>query len=286
MEPPPYELVPGRYGISLTRTGEAAVSCRVPALPATLDDDGALRAAAVLMGIDMGAGLAAGLGVLPRWSVTADAFVVFVGRCRVGPLRVDARCVRAGRRLSLAEFRAVDEGAGDAPVAWGTAGHGVLEPDFDPLLASAPVGAEHHFPRPPSNEAARSLEDQFGITSGVDEVTGGVLVRAPLDERTRNPWGIFHGGLYGLLVCDVLGAARLGAPRVLGLRFVNPVREKAAEARVVPVDGSGGGVSGGDGSGGDRFGRGAVRVVVTDAGSGRTAVLADVVVDPTRAAAD
>ena len=42
-----------------------------------------------LMGIDMTAGMASGLGVLPKWSVTADADICLVARCRIGPLRVD-----------------------------------------------------------------------------------------------------------------------------------------------------------------------------------------------------
>ena len=106
-----FEYIPGRYGFYVERTGPAAVAGRIPREPSLTDRDGNLRTAAVLMGVDMTCGMAGGLGVLPNWTVTADADVHLVGACRVGPLRVDATNVRAGRSMSVVEARAVDEGA-------------------------------------------------------------------------------------------------------------------------------------------------------------------------------
>ncbi len=258
-----YELIPGRYGIVLTRTGDTAVACRLPVLASTRAADGSLRTAAVVMAADLACGLAAGLGVLPRWGVTADSAVEFVGRCRVGPLRVDAWCVRPGRHQALVEFRAVDEGADGAPVAVGTANHGVREPTFEPFLASMPVGAVHPFPRPADAGGSTSLEGQFGIEVGPEGV------RAPLDVRTANPWGIFHGGLYGLLVLDALASAGLGEPTGLSLRFLHAVREGPVLARVDEIlDRSG--VAGGR----------VARITVGDEGRGRVALVAHAAVGP------
>ena len=118
-----YEHIPGRYGVTITIT-ESGTSTRIPVRPDLTAPDGSLRLAAVLMGIDMGAGLAAGTAVLPKWTVTADIETRIVGRCLVGPLRVDSSPIKPGRTMSVVEARVVDEGADDALVALSTANHG------------------------------------------------------------------------------------------------------------------------------------------------------------------
>ncbi len=227
-----YETIPGRYGISVTRSGPVAATTHVPIEPGLCGPDGALRPAVVLMAIDMACGMSAGLGVVPNWTVTADTEVRFVGRCMVGPLRVDARCVRPGRHQSLAEARVHDEGADDALVAIVTANHGVLKPEWDTFMANTPIGSVHRFRRP-GIAADGTLEDSFGIHTtgrGRDSV-----VSAPLDERTRNPWGIFHGGLTGLLVENAAKAAGIGEPTDIVLRFMRAIRQGPVEARVVEL---------------------------------------------------
>jgi len=227
-----YETIPGRYGISITRAGQFAVTTHVPLEPGLCGANGALRPAAVLMAIDMACGMSAGLGVVPNWTVTADTEVRFVGRCTVGPLRVDARCVRPGRHQSLASATAYDEGADDAPVAIVTANHGVLKPEWDTFMANTPIGSIHRFRRP-MFAVDDTLEQSFGIeTIGHDRNS---IVSAPLDDRTRNPWGIFHGGLTGLLVENAASAVGVHAPTDIVLRFMRPIRQGPAEARVVDV---------------------------------------------------
>lgn len=247
-----YEFIPGRYGYTVERTGPAAVSGRVPLEPSLLDAAGNLRTAAVLMAIDMSCGMAGGLGVLPNWTVTADTDVHIVAPCRVGPLRVDAINVRAGRTMSVVDARLVDEGAGDALVAVASANHGVLDSSFEHQLAGAEPGSVQRFARPerPDDE---SIETYFGLA--VDDGAATIA----LDERTTNPWGIFHGGLHGLLVDTVVRHAGVQSFEHVGLRFLNAVKEGPAVARVT-----------------EQIGRGDARIVgveVRDDASGRLAVI-------------
>jgi len=227
-----YEIIPGRYGISITRAGQVAVTTHMPLEPGLCGADGALRPASVLMAIDMACGMSAGLGVVPNWTVTADTEVRFVGRCSVGPLRVDARCVRPGRHQSLAAATVHDEGADDARVAIVTANHGVLKPEWDTFMANTPIGSIHRFRRPVF-DPGDTLENSFGVETTA--VGGSAIVAAPLDDRTRNPWGIFHGGLTGLLVENAAAAAGIEEPTDIVLRFMRPIRQGPAEARVVDV---------------------------------------------------
>ena len=251
-----FEYIPGRYGYTVERTGEAAVAGRMPMEPSLVDDAGAMRSAALLMAVDMTCGMAGGLGVLPDWTVTADAVVRFVAPCTVGPLRVDAACVRAGRTMSVVDPRLVDEGADDALVALATANHGVLESSFEHTLATAAKGEVQRFARP-DHPPDESIEDYFGLVVDGDAVT------IPLTVRTTNPWGIFHGGLTGLLVDTAARAAGVGAPTDVNLRFLNPVRTGPAIATVTAVTERPG----------DRVGR----VEIRDGPGGRLAVLAHVV---------
>ena len=158
-----FEAIPGRYGVEIERTADASVSARVPLVPSTTTRDGALRSCAMWMAVDMACGMAAGLGSLPAWSVTADIEFRRIADCRRGPLRVDARCIRSGRKMAIAEARLVDEGDGDRLVALATANHGVLKPDFDPPVASMRPGERHAF-EAPSHSAEESLEPSAGAT--------------------------------------------------------------------------------------------------------------------------
>lgn len=258
---PDFERIPGRYGYSLERTGEVSVAGRMPLLASLTEPDGAMRPAAILMAIDMTCGMAGGLGVLPLWTVTADAEIHFLGACTVGPLRVDARSIRAGRTMSVVEASVVDEGAGDALVAVVTANHGVLESDFAHFLATAAIGDVKHFDRPdhPDDE---SLEQYFGL-----ELTRGdkdlILARLVLDRRTTNPWGILHGGLHGLLVDTTARQAGMEQITDVVMRFLNPVRSGPAVATA----------SDDLSRAGDRV----VRIEVRDEGADRLVVLAHAV---------
>ncbi|MEM7140592.1 MAG: hotdog domain-containing protein [Actinomycetota bacterium] len=249
-----FEKIPGRYGFSIERTGPVSVSGRMPMHASVADGRGVLRSAAVLMAVDMACGMAAGLGVVPEWTVTADADVRFVGVCTVGPLRVDAFCVRGGRTMSIVDARVVDEGRDDALVAVATANHGVLTPEFEHVLASAEVGYVWEFA--PPDDPGDTIEEYFGL----DREDGACCL--PLTVRTTNPWGIFHGGLTGLLVDTAARDAGLVDLRDVGLRFLNPVKTGPAAARVVADHARAG----------DRV----LRIEITDGPGGRLAVIGQV----------
>ncbi len=219
-----FEHIPGRYGVTITRT-ETGTATRIPLRPDLAAEDGSLRLAAVLMGIDMGAGLAAGGAVLPKWTVTADIETRIVGRCVVGPLRVDSTPIKPGRTMSVVESRLVDEGADDALVALATANHGVLEPTFDDSLQHLEVGDVRVFAEPPVADA--SLEAYFGLRHEDD----GVAI--DITERTRNPWGILHGGLTGMMIETTARRAGIAEPTDLVVRYLRSVNEGPAATRIV-----------------------------------------------------
>lgn len=252
---PAYSLVPGRYGVEVKRVGEVAVECRIPFEPDKIGADGGMRLAAVLMGIDMGAGVAAGLGVMPDWSITSDASVRMLGEARVGPLRIDAHCLKVGRSQCLAEITVVDEGAEDLVVALATANHAVMSPPFENVLMRMRIGETVSMDRP-VDAGTGELEDHFGVCVGPGEV------RIPVDDRTRNPWGILHGGLTGLVVEAAAASVGVTRPAELMMRYLRPVREGPGVARVVEdllVDG-----------------RRLLRIEMRDQGADRLAVLAHV----------
>lgn len=248
---PGYEHIPGRYGVTITRTAEGTAT-RIPLRPDLAAADGSLRLAAVLMGIDMGAGLAAGGAVLPMWTVTADIETRIVGPCTVGPLRVDSIPIKPGRTMSVVQSRLVDEGADDALVALSTANHGVLEPTFDDSLQHMDTGGVRVFAAP--DDPGGSLEEYFGIEA--DEAQ----VRVAITDRTRNPWGILHGGLTGLMMETAARAAGVAEPTDLVVRYLRAVHEGPAMTRVVEVV--------------DRPGGRLVKIEMVDSGTGKLAATA------------
>ena len=250
---PAYEHIPGRYGVTITKT-EAGTATRVPLRADLADDDGSLRLAAVLMGIDMGAGLAAGGAVLPKWTVTADIETRIVGACTVGPLRIDSTPIKPGRTMSVVESRIVDEGAGDALVALSTANHGVLEPTFDDSLQHMDTGGVRVFT--PPDDPGPSLEAYFGVRATGDQV------EVEITERTRNPWGILHGGLTGLMMEQAARRAGVAAPTDLMMRYLRAVQTGPAIVRLIETV--------------DRGETRLVRLHLVDAGTDRVAAMATI----------
>ena len=241
---PAYEHIPGRYGVEIERT-DSGTSTFVPLRPDLAAPDGSLRIAAVLMGIDMGAGITAGPAVLPGWTVTADIAARLVS---------GARASKPGRTMSVVECRVVDAGADDELVALATANHGVLEPTFDDDLRGMTVGGRRVFT--PPTDPDDSLESYFGVDVSADDL------RIELSERTRNPWGILHGGLTGLLIEQAAFRAGIAAPTDFVTRYLRAVKEGPGEIRVVETI--------------DRGETRLVRVELVDAGTGRVAVVSTV----------
>ncbi|MEO0492668.1 MAG: hypothetical protein AAF081_04550 [Actinomycetota bacterium] len=251
--PPEYEHIPGRYGVEVERT-TFGTSTFVTMRPDLAAADGSLRVAAVLMGIDMGAGLAAGMEVLPSWTVTADIETRIIAPCTVGPLRVDSRAVKPGRTMSVVDCRVVDAGAGDAVVALATANHGVLEPTFEDSLRTMDIGTRRIFAPPPDPDT--SLEAYFGIDLDADELA------VEITQRTRNPWGILHGGLTGLLVEQAAFRAGIVEPTDFVTRYLRSVKQGPGVVRIVETV--------------DRGDARLARIELVDAGTDRVAVVATV----------
>lgn len=221
-----FRKIPGRYHLVFERIGESKLKAWVPLIPSMRAEDGTMRAAALLMAVDMACGASAGLGVLPDTAITADSEVHFLSPVTRGPLRIESECLRAGRKMSVAEARLFDEGNGDALVAFASANHGVMTPSFEPPISLVEVGAQYAYPVPDHPEG-ESLECYFGL-----QVAGG-QARAPMTERTCNPFGMFHGGLHGLIIESIARAEGVVTPLSVSIRFLNAVREGDAVARVV-----------------------------------------------------
>ena len=169
-------------------------------------------------------------------------------------LRVDARAIKPGRTMSVVECRVVDAGADDELVALATANHGVLEPTFDDDLRGMTVGGRRVFT--PPTDPDDSLESYLGVDVSADDL------RIELSERTRNPWGILHGGLTGLLIEQAAFRAGIAAPTDFVTRYLRAVKEGPGEIRVVETI--------------DRGETRLVRVELVDAGTGRVAVVSTV----------
>jgi uncharacterized protein (TIGR00369 family) len=247
------------FDLAARRSADEVMSTWVTLRPDLRDASGAARTGVVAYAVDTAVGMASGFAALPDWVVTADIELHLVGPAAVGPLRADARVVRAGSRQVLAEFTVVDEGAGDALVGVGTANHAVLPPDRGVPMVPPPPGKVVR--NDPPVVAPEPLAQRYPWST----VAPGVVELA-LSAAAKNPWGIMHGSLYALLAEEaahsVLGAA---PPEVrivdVVLRFLAPVRGGPARARAEVV--------------GRRGTRALLRVEVRDPGAGdRLACLA------------
>ena len=150
----------------------------------------------------------------------------------------------------------VDEGAEDAIVAVATANHGVMTLTFSNELMALGIGDTASFERP-ADAGTGELEHHFGLSVATGEV------RIPVDERTRNPWGILHGGLTGLVLDAIALSVGFTQLDELMIRFMRPIREGAGRATII------------DDMGLD--GRRLLRVEMRDENADRLAVIAHVV---------
>ena len=56
-----------------------------------------------------------------------------------------------------------------------------------------------------------------------------------ITERTRNPWGILHGGLTGMMIETTARQAGIDEPTDLVVRYLRAVREGPAATRIVEM---------------------------------------------------
>lgn len=225
------------FELAARRAGDETMSTWIDLQPDFVDSSGAALVGVLAYLVDSAVGMAAGFAALPQWVVTADIDLHLVAPATVGPLRADARVVRAGSRQVLADCTLFDEGA-RVVVGSATANHSVLSPEQAAPM-SVPVPDEifrHHrapsgtvTPRPP-------LLERYGVRR-----VPGLIGAAELEITgpARNPWGIMHGSLFALVAEEALASAEPGACiHDLILRFVAPARVGPARAQATHIDGN------------------------------------------------
>lgn len=154
---------------------------------------GTVRAGALLTMADTVGGMCGGLAALPGWVVSTNLMLRTVPGPHRGPLALDARVLRAGRKaiVTTVQIRESGDGGRDRVVADGVLTSAVLEPD----------GGPPHFPRPMTLGPPERLDpvlpllEFFGVR--VHDLDA---VALDITARVRNPWGILHGGATAVLV--------------------------------------------------------------------------------------
>lgn len=225
--------------------GETHVVGAVRALDHLRGAGDTIRAGALLTMADTVGGMCAGLAALPGWVVSTNLMLRTVPGAHVGPLTLDSRVLRAGRKAIVTQVEIRDAGDGDACVADGVLTSAVLEPEGGPPDFPRPM----QLVPPVSDEPILPLLEFFSVGSHPDGVA------LPITDRVRNPWGILHGGATAVLV-DAAGTHAIGEGSItadVALHFMRPGRVGPAVARPTVV--------------GERADGHVVRVEVVDAGA-------------------
>jgi uncharacterized protein (TIGR00369 family) len=197
--------------------------CRatLPVRPDLADATGALRLGAVAYAVDVATGICSGVAVVDRglWIVTTDIQLETVRPITEGPLLVDASTVRAGATTVVCEFELTDASDG-AVVGGGTTTNRPFPFEDD--------GIALRFPRDtplPHDDGSPVTDDPIGEQLGIRPAGEDGSVEIDITERTRNPWGILHGGVTGTLVD--LAAVAVGNGRTpvgATVRYLSPGR--------------------------------------------------------------
>lgn len=212
------------FELAACRTTDTQMTTWVELRPDLVDSSGAALVGVISYAVDGAVGMAAGFSALPNWVVTADIDLRLVALAQVGPIRVDAYVVRAGSRQILAAARVRDEGVG-AVIGAATANHTVLPPDRGAPMALPEVGVVHRMP--PSANRGTHVLDRYGVRRDAS----GHRAELDLAPSSKNPWGIMHGCLFGLL-------AEQAVPEPitdLTLRFAAPARIGPVCAQAEPI---------------------------------------------------
>jgi uncharacterized protein (TIGR00369 family) len=220
--------------------------CRatLPVRPDLLDADGGLRLGAVTYAVDVATGICSGIAVIERglWIVTTDIQVEMVGSVVEGPLAVDAATVRAGATTVVCEFTLTDLADGRV-VGGGTTTNRPFpfEGRFDALRFPRDTPIRHDDGSAVSDEP---MATQLDIRPAGEDGS----VEVDVTDRTRNPWGILHGGITGALVDLAATAVGNGrTPTTATLRYLSPGRvgpvratprvlSEGADATLVAID--------------------------------------------------
>ncbi len=191
---------------------------------------GGLATSGIVTHVDSIGGMACGLAVLPGWIVTSTLLVRVLRPGHSGPLEVDGRVVRVGRRSATADLRVRDEGGGGTLVATAEVTCAVLDPGRLDLDLDRPVVLD----APPEDPDGVAPETFFCISPGDDGST-----ELEIADHLRNPWGILDGGAVAALADAA--ATRAAAREAAAAEAPGPVVARDTEvhylrpARVGPV---------------------------------------------------
>jgi 1,4-dihydroxy-2-naphthoyl-CoA hydrolase len=188
--------------------GEVRIEARLEVADHLRGPGGGVRTGALLTACDNAAGFTAGLAALPDGWVVSTNLVLRVHRvAMVGPLRFDARVLRAGKKAIVTAAEVFDDGAGGVRAADSVLTSAVLVPEFGVPVWDRPA----HLVSPPVDGPLPPIVEAFGIEPDANRDG---TVTLPVADRLRNPWGIVHGGVTATLA-DVAGeravTARTGA---------------------------------------------------------------------------
>jgi uncharacterized protein (TIGR00369 family) len=191
------------------------------------DEDGHLRAGALLTMCDNVGGFCGGLAALPDgWVVSTNLMLRASARATsAAHLHFRSTVLRRGRNAIVTDVDVRDETG--ARVALGTLTSAVLVPEAGPP----------HWPRPAAMEHAHAADDApdyyewLGLRA-IDELhsqAGASAIELGVFDELRNPWGIVHGGVTAALI-------DAAASRVVpGSRTRDAVVHYLAPNRVGPV---------------------------------------------------
>ncbi len=245
--------------------GRAEVLGSVERLDHLRDRDGEVPMGVLLALVDTAAGICGGLASLPNWVVSASLHLHRDPHPVVEPLELRAATLRVGSRAVVTGC-ALHDGSGRV-CARGVLTSAVLTPAGGPPYTDRPVDVR--FGPPPTGPTA-------GLEVFVPVHRDGATARVELVERLRNPWGILHGGVTGMLVDAAATGAADGSgptgprPAAVTLRFLAPARVGPVVATASIV-----GIRAGP------WGPGALsRVEVRDEGAGRVTATAAVTLGP------
>lgn len=185
---------------------------------------GNVRAGALLTMADTVGGMCGGLAALPGWVVSTNLMLSTVPAVHRGPLALDARVLRAGRKSVVTRVEIRDAGDAGELIADGILTSAVLQPEGGPPAFPRPMVLT----APEGPDPALALLDFFGIRPH-----DGAAVVLDITDRLRNPWGILHGGATAVLV-DAAAAHAIGADATTAnvvMHFLRPGRVGPAVAR-------------------------------------------------------
>ena len=202
--------------------GDGRCRATLPVRPDLADARGALRLGAVAYAVDVATGICSGVAVVDRglWIVTTDIQLAMVRPITEGPLLVDASTVRAGETTVVCEFVLTDASDGEV------VGGGTTTNRPFPFAGGDDISLR--FPRDtplPHDDGSPVSDDPIGDQLGIRPVGEDGSVEIDITERTRNPWGILHGGITGTLVDLAASAVGNGrTPDGATVRYLSPGR--------------------------------------------------------------